>query len=166
MARYVISDASPLIGLAIVNGLAWLPALFTEVWIPPSVRLEVLPGLGARGEPEIAAAIKRKALRVWKKSIPFPREEIPDLDDGENDCIRLALSVGAANALILMDERAGRAVATERGIPITGTAAVISLAKRRGLIASAKAQFERLHTTDFRISAAVIQAALRTAGEL
>lgn len=166
MARYVISDASPLIGLAIVNGLAWLPALFTEVWIPPSVRLEVLPGLGARCEPEIAAAIKRKVLRVWKKSIPLPREEIPDLDDGETDCIRLALSVGAANALILMDERAGRAVATERGIPITGTAAVISLAKRRGLIASAKAQFERLHTTDFRISAAVIQAALRTAGEL
>ena len=51
-------------------------------------------------------------------------------------------------------------------IPITGTAAVISLAKRRGLIASAKAQFERLHTTDGRISAVVIQAALRTAGEL
>ena len=166
MARYVISDASPLIGLAIVDGLAWLPALFTEVWIPPSVQREVLPGLSARGELEIAAAIERKALRVWKKTIPLPPAEIPDLDEGETDCIRLALSVGAANALILMDERAGRAVAMERGISITGTAAVISLAKRRGLIASAKAQFERLHATDFRISAAVIQATLRTAGEL
>jgi len=51
-------------------------------------------------------------------------------------------------------------------IPITGTAAVISRAKQRGLIASGKAQFERLHTADFRISAVVIQAALRTAGEL
>lgn len=167
MARYVISDASPLIGLAIVDGLAWLPVLFAEVWIPPSVQREVLPGLSARGEPEITAAIKRRVLRVWKKTIPLPPEvEIPELDEGETDCIRLALSVGAANALILMDERAGRAIAMEHGIPIAGVAAVISLAKRCGLIASAKAQFERLHATDFRISAAVIQAALRTAGEL
>jgi hypothetical protein len=28
MARYVISDGSPLIGLAMVDGLDWLPALF------------------------------------------------------------------------------------------------------------------------------------------
>lgn len=65
MARYVISDASPLPGLAIVDGLAWSPGLFGEVWIPLSVQREVLPGVGARGEPEIAATIRRKALRVW-----------------------------------------------------------------------------------------------------
>ena len=166
MARYVISDANPLIGLVIVDGLAWLPELFAEVWIPTSVQREVLPGLKARGGPEIAAAIMCKALRAWKKTIPLPAVDIPELDAGETDCIRLALSVGAASVLILMDERAGRAVAIDCGIPITGTAAVISLAKRRCLIASAKAQFEHLHATDFRISATVIQATLRAAGEL
>ena len=60
MARYVISDASPLIGLAIVDGLDWLPALFGTVWIPPSVQKEALPGTRARGETEIAQAIKSK----------------------------------------------------------------------------------------------------------
>lgn len=166
MARYVISDASPLIGLAIVDGLRWLPQLFIAVWIPPSVQREVLAGIGARGETEIAAAIKQKTVRVWQKVIPPPKLPLPDLDEGETDCIHIALSRAAGNALILMDERAGRAVATERGIGVAGTAAVIGLAKKRGLIDSAKSRFERLHATDFRVSAAVIQAVLRDVGEL
>ena len=166
MARYVISDASPLIGLAIVDGLAWLPQLLGEVWIPPSVHREVLPGVSARGVVAIAAAIKRKSVRVWKKGIPPPTLPLPDLDEGETDCIHIALSLGDGNALILMDERAGRAVASERGVRVAGTAAVIGFAKKRGLIDSAKGRFERLHATDFRISAAVIQAVLRDVGEL
>lgn len=166
MARCVISDASPLIGLAIVDGLAWLPQLFGDVWIPPSVHAEVLPGVGARGEVEITAVMKRKSVRVWKKTIALPTVPLRDLDEGETDCIHIAHSLGDGSALILMDERAGRAVATEFGIRVAGTAAVIGLAKKRGLIDSAKARFERLHATDFRISAAVIQAVLRDAGEL
>ena len=166
MARDVISDASPLIGLAIVDGLAWLPALFTEVWIPPSVQREVLPGVGARGEPENAEAIVRNAIRVWTQPIPEPSLPIPDLDEGETDCMRLALAMGPGNATLIIDERASRAVATELGIRITGTAAVIGLAKQRGLVDSAKAQFERLHATDFRVSVAVIQATLRAVREL
>lgn len=166
MARCVISDASPLIGLAIVDGLIWLPQLFGEVWIPPSVQREVLPGVIAGGEAEIAAAIRSKSIRIWKRTISPPVVPLPDLDKGETDCIHIALSLGNGNALILMDERAGRAVATERGIRVAGTAAVIGLAKKRGLIDSAKDRFERLHATDFRISAAVIQAVLRDVGEL
>lgn len=166
MARYVISDASPLIGLAIADGLAWLPALFGAVWIAPSVQREVLPGLKARGETEIASAIKSKALCVWKKSIPMPTANMGDLDEGETDCIRLALSEGAGNTIILMDERAGRAMANELGIQVAGTAAVIGFAKRHGLIESAKASFERLHSSDFRISVDVIQTVLRGVGEL
>ncbi len=166
MARYVISDASPLIGLAIVDGLAWLPALFGAVWIPPSVQREVLPGVEARGEPEIAAAIKSKLLRVWKHSIPVPAENMGALDEGETDCIRIALSQGVSRAIILMDERAGRAIAKEFGIQVAGTATVIGFAKRHGLIESAKARFERLHASDFRISADVIQLVLRGVGEL
>ena len=165
MARVVLSDASPLIGLAIVDGLTWLPELFGDVWIPPSVHREVLPGAAARGETEIAAAVKRKAIRVWKKSIPDASVVLPDLDEGETECIRIALSNGVSETLILMDERAGRAVATEHGIRVTGTAAVIGLAKKRGLIALAKPSFAKLHATDFRISAAVIQTVLRDVGE-
>ena len=170
MARVVLSDASPLIGLAIVDGLMWLPKLFGDVWVPPSVHREVLPGVSARGEAEIAAAVKRKAIRVWRKSIPDASVVLPELDEGETDCIRIALSQitppqGVSETLILMDERAGRAVATEHGIRVAGTVAVIGLAKKRGLITSAKARFAKLHATDFRISAIVIQSVLRDVGE-
>ena len=165
MARVVLSDASPLIGLAIVDGLIWLPELFGDVWVPPSVHQVVLPGVSARGEAEIAAAVKRKAIRVWRKSVPDARVALPELDEGETDCIRIALSNGASETLILMDERAGRAVATENGIRVVGTASVIGLAKKRGLITSAKARFEKLHASDFRISAVVIQTVLRDVGE-
>jgi predicted nucleic acid-binding protein len=42
---------------------------------------------------------------------------------------------------------------------------VIGFANRHGLIESAKARFERLHDSDFRISKEVIQAVLRHVGE-
>ena len=45
MARLVLTDASPLIGLARVDGLNWLGALFGVVWMPVEVRREVLAGL-------------------------------------------------------------------------------------------------------------------------
>ena len=164
MARYVISDASPLIGLAIVEGLDWLPALFGTVWIPPSVQQEVLPGTGARGETEIAQAIKSKHVSIWRKKIPTPPHML-SLDQGESDCICLALTQPQGQAIVLIDERAGRAIANELGIQVAGTAAVIGFAKKHGLIESAKACFERLHDSDFRISKEVIQTVLRNVGE-
>ncbi len=90
--------------------------------------------------------------------------DLPDLDAGEASCIRLALANGGP-ALLLMDEREGRAIAQEHGLSVAGTAAVIGMAKARQLIPSARAVFARLHDSDFRISAQVIEAVLRRAGE-
>jgi len=120
-----MSDVSPLIGLAMVGGLEWLPALFGTVWILASVLREVLPGVHARGELELAAAIHSNVLQVWQKSIAQGAEKLQVLDEGETECIRVALSEGAAKVLVLMDERAGRAVPQEFGIQVAGTAAVI-----------------------------------------
>ena len=78
----------------------------------------------------------------------------------------IALSEGATNAILLMDERAGRAIAHEHGLQVAGTAAVIGFARKHGLIESARGSFERLHASDFRISAEVIQTVLRRVGEL
>ncbi len=53
MARIVLTDASPLIGLARIDGLLWLGELFGVVWMPPEVRREVLPNRGLRDEAAI-----------------------------------------------------------------------------------------------------------------
>ena len=63
MARLVLTDASPLIGLSIVVGLGWLHSLFGEVWMPPEVEREVLAGAVTRGQDEIRAEIGRASCR-------------------------------------------------------------------------------------------------------
>ena len=157
MAGIVLTDASPLIGLARVDGLNWLGALFGTVWMPIQVRSEVLAGTGPDVE-SIEAAEVAGILRVWPSSSPT-HPELPDLDEGESACIRIGLA-HAGSALILMDERAGRALAQEYGLRVAGTAAVIGMARSRGLIPSAREVFTRLHASDFRISASVIDTIL------
>jgi len=74
---------------------------------------------------------------------------LPDLDEGEAASIRLAL-VSGPQILLMIDERAGRAVAEAFGIRVAGTAAVTSMTLQRRLIESAPA---------------VIQAVLERCGE-
>lgn len=166
MAGLVLSDASPLIGLARVDGLAWLHRLFGQVHLPRDVWTEVVPGLGFAEEQAMLAAESAGWL-VLHAAAPL-EPKLPDLDEGEAACIRIALAHVRAQgrpALLLMDERAGRAIAVEHGLRVAGTAAVIGMARSRGLIGSARGVFARLHASDFRISAAVIETVLRGVGE-
>jgi predicted nucleic acid-binding protein len=162
MAGLVIADASPLIALARVDGLRWLADLFGVVRVPAPVAAEVLTGGFQATEAAIREAIAAERLLVVT-SIPLD-PELPDLDEGEAACLRLALA-GAEPSLVLIDERAGRAVALELGLQVAGTAAVIGMARRRGLIPSARQVFRDLHASDFRIAPAVIQAVLERCGE-
>ncbi len=166
MAGLVLSDASPLIGLARVDGLAWLQRLFGQVHIPQDVRAEVMPGLGFPEEQALRAAESAGWLVVHAAAPLQP--PLPDLDEGEAACIRIALAhvrEHSRPALLLMDERAGRAIAVEHRMRVAGTAAVIGMARSRGMIGSAREVFARLHACDFRISAVVIETVLRQVGE-
>lgn len=60
---------------------------------------------------------------------------------------------------------AGRAIAREHGLAVAGTAAVIGMAKGRGLIDSAREVFRRLQGSDFRILAQVIETVLLRVGK-
>lgn len=162
MAAIVIADASPLIALARVNGIAWLGELFTEVLVADAVLREVLTGQFPDTEERIQVAI----ASGWLKPVAVETKEpaLPDLDEGEAASIRLALEHGG-DALLLIDERAGRAVAHELGLQLAGTAAVIGMARQRGLISSARDVFAALHASDFRIAPAVIQTVLERCGE-
>ena len=162
MAGIVLTDASPLIVLSRIGGLAWLKAIFGTVHVPLAVRLEVLTGKDKIGEPLIREAIADKSLVVLRRDWKQP--QYPYLGEGGASCIRAALN-GRQPALLLMDDRAGRTTAMECGLKVAGTAAIIAMAKRQKLIPSAADVFERLLQMDFRLSAEVIRAALETAGE-
>ena len=137
MAAIVIADASPLIALARVNGLGWLEELFGQVLVTEEVMAEVLSG----GHPAREEPLKAAIASGWLKAVELDSNEpaLPDLDEGEAASIRLAL-VSGPQTLLLIDERAGRAVAAAFGIKVAGTAAVIGMARQRRLVAPAVIQ--------------------------
>ena len=155
-------NASPLIGLASVAGLAWLPRLFGRVLITPTVRSEVLTGLGRPGEPRIASAIRRREIEVLRRDSPGP--ELPELDAGEASTIRAALTRGP-HVLVVLDEMAARRVARGLGLHCTGTVGVIVEARRAGLVKKVRPLFDRLAEDGFYLAPELIVAVLADLGE-
>jgi len=86
-----------------------------------------------------------------------PEADLLFLEAGERDTILLAQECQAA--LVLMDDRDGRAAAERRGLTVYGTVGVLVRAAERGLV-DLQAMFTRLLTTNFRIEARILQEAL------
>lgn len=161
--RVVFSDASPLIGLSLVDGLGWLESLFGVICITDVVAKELLPERNKPGESEITAAITEGSILIIDDVWTEPA--FPTLDEGEASTLRAAVNQEDA-CLVIIDETAGRAVASELGLVVTGVVGVIIAARRRGLIASAKNVFEDLLKQEFRLADTLIDAALKSLGEL
>lgn len=83
--------------------------------MPETVKQDVLPGKDAPGELSIGHALTQNWITVWSHPIE-PKLDI-DLDAGETDCINIGLS-DPEHVLLIMDERAGRAVAIEKGLRV------------------------------------------------
>jgi predicted nucleic acid-binding protein len=71
-----------------------------------------------------------------------PLLDTPRLHPGEREAISLAFEINASR--ILMDERAGRALATNLGIPCIGLLGILIQAKRLCLIPSIMPLLDRL----------------------
>ncbi|GHU48667.1 DUF3368 domain-containing protein [Spirochaetia bacterium] len=129
----IVSDSSPLIGLAVCDKLDLLPALFDEVIIPEAVYNEVtVPG--KRGFDTIAAWSNGKVVRI--ENTDFVSTMIANLDRGESEAIALYWEKKAD--YLLIDEIIGRSIARANGINIIGTAGILTMAKEQGLIAEVK----------------------------
>lgn len=154
----VVSDASPLIGLARIDRLDLLTSLFGRVLVPPPVWLEIT-------RPEKLAS---NLLRTWPSLVTHPAASITiqaasSLDPGEASAIALALELRAD--LLLLDERKGRRVARELGISVTGALGVILRAKQSGLIAAGRPLVQQLREHLF-VDPATFELVLQQLGEL
>lgn len=159
----IIADAGPLIALARLHQLTLLRELFGEVLVTTVVRDEIFPGAVYDDQPELLAALSDGWLKVidvdpgdWK---PFNA----GVDAGEGSAIFLACELG--NALLIMDDRSGRSEARARHLKLIGTAAVVGMAKLKGLIPSAGSVLSELQSVGYRLSDVVIQAVLDDIGE-
>lgn len=135
----VVSDASPLIGLARIDRLDLLTSLFGMVLVPPAVYSEIT-------QPAKPASSR---LQAWSSLVPHRASALSiqtasSLDPGESSAIALSLALRAD--LLLLDERKGRRVARDLGIPIMGALGVILRAKQIGLIDNGRSLVEQLAT--------------------
>ncbi|GHT91354.1 nucleic acid-binding protein [Spirochaetia bacterium] len=156
----IISDASPIIGLAICKKLDVLQSLFDDVYIP----LAVYDELNVQGKPEYDAIAEwAKGKIVQAGNVPLINALRVNLDPGESEAIALYWEKQAD--FLLIDEKRGRAIARSGGIKIVGTAGLLLLAKERGLIHAIKPSLDILIRNDFRISDLLYRQLLRKAGE-
>lgn len=158
----VVSDATPLIGLAKVGELELLKMLFGTIRVPGSVYDEVVTD--ARERP--GAAQVRQATWI---SVQSPVEQIKvdylraDLDAGEAEALVLAEELAAD--WILLDEAKARLAADLLGLQYIGTIGILLLAKRLGKVLEVRSLLDELRMKKFYISDRVYQFALKQAGE-
>ncbi len=129
----VVSDTSPLTALLAVGKCGVLAELFDEVVIPKAVGQELL-----RCHPQLPAWLGVAAAKDTARVNQYARS----VDAGEAEAIELALELHADRLLI--DERKGRRLAVQEGLEVIGLLGVILLARRRGIIPSARALLQRL----------------------
>ena len=159
----IVSNTTPLIGLASIGRFDLLRQLFGEICIAQAVYDEaVVAGRevgGAKREVSAAAWIKRIEIKD-RLAVEVLLDEI---DLGEAETIVLARELGAD--WVLMDEKKGRRKLTEMGLPKIGTVGLLLKAKQVGLLGAIRPELEQLHQLGFSISQTVIDAVLRQVDE-
>jgi predicted nucleic acid-binding protein len=161
MSRWVV-DTSPLIFLAKLDRLDLLRKSADEILVPAAVVEEV------RAYPDDAGRKIEDALGSWLREEKVEGRRIVevllvDLDFGEAEVI--ALSRERAAERVVMDDLDGRRLARRLGLEPVGTLGLLLVAKLRGELGSLREEIERLEREGFRVSPALIEAVLRTAGE-
>jgi len=152
----VVSDTTPLVGLASIGRLDILRELFDEVYIPQAVHDEA-----TSARKDIEAAIWMHVVQVRDRlAVNILLDE---MDLGEVETIILA---GEMNAdWVLMDEKKGRRKLSQLNIPKIGTIGVLLKARQLGLIQNLKHEIENLQKMGFSISQMVVDDVLKTVGE-
>jgi predicted nucleic acid-binding protein len=159
----VISDASPLINLAVIGELEILQKLFDEVIIPEAVFEEIcIKGEGQPGDLEVRQA---SWIRVEaSKNRSMVEKLSQDLDPGEAEAISLAIEL--ASDLLLIDEKLGRTVAKQYHINTVGLLGILLEGKFNGFISNVCDLMNRLKSeANFRIGDDLFEEVRRLAGE-
>lgn len=156
-----MSDAGPLIGLAIVHALPWLKRMFSSLLIPEAVAVELCLESDMPG----AKALAVEQEQGWLQVTPVgnvPAHLLASVDRGEAEAITLASQRGLP---LLIDENRGRVVARKESRSVFGTGAVLLKAKELHLIQRVGPYLDALTKSHYRISNRLRDEILARAGE-
>ena len=161
----VVSDTSPLSGLAITGHLFLLQQIYGQVVIPVAVADELRRG--GQDDSRIYEALSPDWIEVRQpvnQALVESLQSDRNLDRGEAEAIALALELKADELLI--DERLGRQEASRLGLSTTGLLGLLLVAKRQGLINAMRPVVDALmNEAGFRVSNQLYVEVLRVAGE-
>ena len=150
----VIADTSPINYLLLIDQIDLLPRLFQKIIIPEVVRDEMI----APGAPLVLQKwIANPPSWLTIQAVSVIDETLSALDPGEQAAITLAQTLSAD--LLIIDERLGRKIASDRGLAVIGTLGILDDAATQGFIDLLET-IAQLQKTNFRVSRRIIQALL------
>jgi len=159
----VVSNTTPLIGLASIQRFDLLRRIFGELIIAQAVYDEAV--VAGR---EIGGAKREVLAADWIKTVHVKDRLavevlLDELDLGEAETIVLARELAAD--WVLMDEKKGRRKLTQLGLHKIGTVGILLKAKQVGLITELRPELDLLRERGFGVSQSVVDAVLRQANE-
>lgn len=158
--KKVVSNATPIISLAVIDRMPFLSDIFGKIYIPSAVYDEMTsaryPGYKELNSDlfEIKEINDRGELDTFLK----------DLDLGEAESILLAREIKAD--VLIIDERFGYKIAQSKGLFVIGTLTVLLMAKKKGLIAEVKPLLDQMIQKGRWYSVKVYEYFLKSIGEL
>lgn len=160
-----VSNTSPISNLAHIGRLDLLKGQFPQLWIPKAVEQELMRHPSSEARASIEAAYDDSWLCVGTPAETHLKSILlQQVHQGEAEAIALAVDLNAQ--LIILDEREGRALATQAGLTVTGTLGILLKAKELGTIQAVKPELNLLRSrTRFFLTAALEKAFLDAAGE-
>lgn len=154
-------NASPLIFLSKAGVIHFLQQAAPDIVVPQVVALEV----GRRGRNDITA--RTLANNPWVATVEVP--VIPPLiqswDLGPGESAVLAYARTHPGVVAIIDDGAGRRCAETLGVPLLGTLGLIMIAKKRGLIPTARPVIALLKQQGMFLSESIIDRAMDLIGE-
>lgn len=161
----VVSNASPILNLAVIGRLSLLHDQFGEILIPNAVLEELRIQEDLPGSQAMREALKEGWLRIQEVSDQsLVRVLQRELDNGEAAAITLAVQVKAE--WILLDEKEGRKIAKSLGLKVTGILGILLRARHEGRLPSMQKAMDQLRDgAGFRIGAELYADLMRKSGE-
>ena len=157
----VVSDSTPLITLMKAKLLSVLHDLFGEVLIPEAVFSEVTKNKTFCDEADLLKNSDFiKVVKVRDENQVLFLQRATGLDLGESEAIIYADENKAD--LLLIDESAGRRVAQNMKLPITGSIGILIRAVQSGVITVTEAEnaFDRIKQSNRHISKNLLDKAI------
>ncbi len=159
-------NSSPIIALSSIGQLHLLTSLFSSVFVPEAVFVEICRNTEREqnGKVQLTSAVEKAEVQLFKVQNQALAEKLSGrLHRGELEVIIGAIELGIPS--VILDDRQARGLAETYKLDYTGTVGLLIMAKSRDLIPEVTTFLDRLAQEGFRLSEDLYRQVLMATGE-